>query len=245
MTGAVSASQYGAFPAFGPGSWIEIYGSNLGVGPQEWASSDFNGVNAPTKLAGTTVTIGGQSAFVEYVSAGQLDVQVPAGVSSGQQNLVVTTASGSSLPFPVTIVAAKPGLLASPAFNIGGTQYAVALFSDGVTYVLPPGAIPGVASQRAKPGDTITLYGIGFGPVNTFVAPGQIAQGQSMLAESLAVSLGGAQAAIAYDGLAPNFVGLYQFDVTIPNVAASDAVPLTFSLGGASGTQKLAIAVGN
>jgi len=245
VTGVESASQYGAFPTFGPGSWIEIYGSNLGVGPQEWASSDFNGVNAPTKLAGTTVTIGGQSAFVEYVTGGQLNVQVPAGVSSGQQPLVVTTPSGSSSPFTVNIVNAQPGLLASPTFDIGGTQYAVALFSDGVTYVLPPGAIPGLPSRRAEPNDTITLYGIGFGPVNTFVAPGQIAQGQSMLAEPFTVSIGGTLAAITYDGLAPTFVGLYQFDVTIPNVASSDSVPLTFTLGGTSGTQKLAIAVGN
>lgn len=215
------------------------------MGPQIWATGDFNGVTAPTKLAGTSVTIAGQSAFVEYISAGQLDVQVPAGVSSGPQPLIVTTASGSSSPFTVNIVNAQPGLLAPASFNIGGTQYAVALFSDGVTYVLPPGSIPGVASQRAKPGDTITLYGIDFGPVNTFTAPGQIAQGQSTLAESFSVPLGGTQATVGYDGLAPNYVGLYQFNVTVPNVAASDSVPLTFSLGGASSTQKLAITVGN
>jgi uncharacterized protein (TIGR03437 family) len=245
VTGVVSASQYGAFPTFGPGSWIEIYGSNLGVGPQTWASSDFSGLNAPTKLAGTTVTIAGQSAFVEYVSVGQLDVQVPAGVGSGQQNLVVTTASGSSSPFPVNITTTEPGLLAPPSFNIGGTQYAVALFSDGVTYVLPAGAIPGIASRPAKPGDTITLYGVGFGPVDSFIPPGQIAQGQSTLAETFSLSIGGTQAAAGYDGFAPNYVGLYQFNVTVPNISASDSAPLTFSLGGTSGSQKLAIAVGN
>lgn len=32
VTGAVSASQYGAFPTFGPGSWIEIYGSGSAWG---------------------------------------------------------------------------------------------------------------------------------------------------------------------------------------------------------------------
>jgi len=33
--------------------------------------------------------------------------------------------------------------------------------------------------------------------------------------------------------------------VVVPNVTASDTLPLTFTLGGASGTQTLAIAVGN
>ncbi len=245
VTGAISASQYGAFPTFGPGSWIEIYGSNFAVSPQTWASSDFTGLNAPTKLGGTTVTIGGQPAFVEYINPGQIDAQVPAGVSSGSQSLVVTTASGASPPFAVNIVSAEPGLLAPASFNIGGTQYVVALFPDGVTYVLPPDAIPGLASRRARPGDTITLYGVGYGPVNTFTAPGQIAQGQSTLAEPFTLSIGGSQATVGYDGLAPGFVGLYQFNVTVPNVAASDTAPLVFTLAGTAGTQKLAIAIGN
>jgi len=68
---------------------------------------------------------------------------------------------------------------------------------------------------------------------------------QSELAESFTVSFDGKQATIPYDGLAPNFVGLYQFNVVVPSAAASDAVPFTFSLGGTDGTQKLAIAVQN
>ena len=46
-----------------------------------------------------------------------------------------------------------------------------------------------------------------------------------------------------YDGLAPNYAGLYQFNVQVPVVADSDAVPLTFNLGGAPGGQTLYIAV--
>jgi uncharacterized protein (TIGR03437 family) len=245
VTHVIGAGGYGAFPSFGPGSWIEIYGTDFAVGPRMWANSDFNGLNAPTKLSGISVTIGGQAAFVSYIDTGQINAQVPAGVSTGAQPLVVTTASGSSPPFTVNIVASQPGLLAPASFNIGGTQYVAALFSDGVTYVLPPGAISGVPSQRAKPGDTIVLYGVGFGPVSTFTAPGQIAASQNSLAEPFSLSIGGTQATLTYDGLLPPFVGLYQFNVVVPNVAASDTAPLTFTLGGVSGTQKLAIAIGN
>jgi uncharacterized protein (TIGR03437 family) len=48
---------------------------------------------------------------------------------------------------------------------------------------------------------------------------------------------------LPYYGLAPNFVALYQFDVTVPAVADNDLVPLTLSLGGVAGTQTLFTAV--
>ena len=59
------------------------------------------------------------------------------------------------------------------------------------------------------------------------------------------VSIGGTQAKVTYDGQTPTFVGLYQFNVVIPNIPASNAAPVTFSLGGVSGTQMLSLAVGN
>jgi uncharacterized protein (TIGR03437 family) len=241
----ISASAYGAFPTFGSSSWIEIYGTNLGVGPQGWSSANFTGINAPTTLVGTSVTIGGQSAFVDYVNSTQVNVQVPAGINTGAQNLVVTTAAGSSAPFPVTVVADNPGLLAPSSFDIGGTQYVVAQSLTG-EFVLPSGAISGVASQPAKPGQTIVIYGIGFGSVTPTIPPGQLAQGDSTLALPFTISIGGKNATVSYDGLSPDEVGVYQFDVVVPDVAAGDKVPVTFTLGGVNGTQQnLFIAIGN
>jgi uncharacterized protein (TIGR03437 family) len=40
-------------------------------------------------------------------------------------------------------------------------------------------------------------------------------------------------------------VGLYQFNVMVPNVAANDFEPVTFSVGGVQGQQTLFTAVGN
>ena len=45
-----------------------------------------------------------------------------------------------------------------------------------------PARFRALTSRLAKPGDTITLYGIGFGEVNQGIPPGQIAQGQTSLA---------------------------------------------------------------
>jgi uncharacterized protein (TIGR03437 family) len=66
-----------------------------------------------------------------------------------------------------------------------------------------------------------------------------------MLTNSVDISFGGASAAISYAGLAPQLVGLYQFNVVVPSVAAGNAVPLTFTLNGAPGAQTLYIAIQN
>jgi uncharacterized protein (TIGR03437 family) len=191
----------------------------------------------------TKVTIGGQPAFIDYISPGQVNAQVPSNAGSGPQPVIVTTAAGASSPYTVTVNAEQPGLLAPSSFNMGGKQYAAALFSDGATYVLPPGAIAGLASRRAQPGDAITLYGIGFGPVTPTISAGQIVQQTNALALPFHLFFGGTEAMVSYSGLAPNAVGLYQFNVIVPQVSSSDAVPLTFTLAGASGTQTLYIAV--
>lgn len=241
--GVVSASAFGEFNAISPGDWIEIYGTNLASGTTTWAGSNFNGNTAPTSLNGTTVTIGSASAFVEYADPGHVNVQVPSNVATGSQPLIVTTGVGASAPYTVTVNATEPGLLAPPTFIIGKVNYVAALFSDGATYVLPPGAIAGVASRRAHAGDVITLYGVGFGPVTPSIAAGQIVQQSNALTTSLQISFAGTAAATTYAGLAPGAVGLYQFNLTVPNVAPSDTVPLTFTLGGVPGTQNLMIAV--
>src|SRR5207253_8484662 len=129
-----------------PGSWIEIYGSNLAASTREWASSDFVGTNAPTALDRTSVTVGGQQAFVRYISPGQVNAQAPSTIATGPQQIVVSSAAGSSTAYDITVNLTQPGLLAPPSFNIGGKQYVVAQFSDG-TYVLPTNAIPGVSSR--------------------------------------------------------------------------------------------------
>lgn len=241
----ITAGAYGGFSAAAPGTWIEIYGNNLSATTRPWASSDFNGTNAPTMLDGVKVSIGGQAAFLDYIvaSPGQINAQVPSNVGTGMQQVIVSNSYGTSQPYMLMVNATEPGLLAPSAFQIGGKQYVVALLPDG-NYVLPPGAISGVASRQAKPGEVITMYGVGFGAVQPDSPAGQIVAQTNQLASALQVSFGGAPATqITYDGLAPNYVGLYQFDVTVPSVADSDLVPLTFQLGATPGTQTLYIAI--
>ena len=243
--GVVTASAFGGFSSAAPGSWIEIYGSNLAANTRSWANNDFTNILAPTVLDGSSVTIGGQAAFVSYISGNQLNVQVPS-VGTGPQPVVVNTPAGASPPYSVTINNTQPGLLAPASFTSGGKRYVVALFADGATYAGPPGAFAGITSKRAKPGDALTLYGVGFGAVDDpGAAPGRIELTENTVTAPLQILFGQAQAQLTFSGLAPLAVGLYQFNLVVPNVAANDAVPVSFTLGGTPGTQTLYTAIGN
>ena len=140
----------------------------------------------------------------------------------------------------VNVTNTAAGLLTQ--YSAGGKPYVTAYHQDG-TLVMPSGAVSGVTSSPAKVGEVITMYGVGFGQVNPSPASGQLVQSLNSLTTALTFFFGGAQATMSYDGLAPGFLGLYQFNVTVPNVAANSAVPLTFILGSASGTQTLYTAV--
>ncbi|HEX5227415.1 MAG TPA: kelch repeat-containing protein [Bryobacteraceae bacterium] len=243
ISSVVSASGFGGFSNVAPGSWIEIYGSNLAPDTRQWATSDFSGSDAPTSLDGVEVLIGGQNAFVDYISSGQINAQLPSTISTGAAlPLSVMNGTTSSSSVNITVHALQPGLLAPASLQIGGKQYVVAVLPDGA-YVLPSGAISGVASRPAQPGDVITLYGVGFGAVTPAIPAGQIAGEQNQLEQPLAISFAKTPAQITYDGLAPGFVGLYQFDVVVPQVPDNLLTPLTFTLGGQAGTQTLYIAV--
>ena len=254
INGVTSASAFGDFSSVAaPGSWVEIKGSNLAADTRPWASPDFsgpNGVNAPTSLDRTAVTIAGQSAFVSYISPTQVNAQVPANTGTGPLPLTVSTAVGTSAPATLTVNTVQPGLWAPADFIVGGKQYVGATHLDG-TFVAPPGALPSVyTASYAKPGETIILYGVGFGTVSPGIPPGQVVQQANVLTLPIQLNFGSAPAGVPlYYGLAGNFVGLYEFYVVVPNLANSDLVPLTFTLGTGSdavnGTQTLYTAVHN
>jgi uncharacterized protein (TIGR03437 family) len=242
-SGVASASGWGQFSQLGLGSWVSIYGSYLATDARSWAASDFTGVSAPTSLDGTSVTIGGQPAFISYISPGQINAQVPSNIGTGAQPLIIKTAAGTSATYAVTVNSQEPGLLAPASFQIGATQYVVALFQDGVTYALPTGALPGVSSRPAKAGDILTLYGIGFGRVVPETTAGQIVQTAATLATPFQLFFSSTAVPVSYAGLAPGAVGLYQINVTVPSRTFGGRASLSFTLSGVSSTQYLSIAV--
>jgi uncharacterized protein (TIGR03437 family) len=241
--GVITARDFGGGEVISPGTWIEIYGANLSATTRSWTPADFNGSQAPTVLDGVSVTIEGKPAFVSYISPGQVNAQVPDGIERDLRDVIVHTSQGYSDPRPIAVNAIRGSLLAPGQFGFSGLQYVVALLPDG-TYVLPTGAtIPGIASRPAHPGETITVFGVGFGSVTPPVPSGTVASGTTALVNPVAFQFGTAAAPVSYQGLAPGYVGLYQFNLVVPNVNDSDAVPFSVMLGGASTRQTLYTAV--
>ena len=242
--GVVTASSFGGFASAAPGSFIEIYGTSLANSRRGWAGSDFTGASAPTSLDDVSVTIGGKPAFVNFVSPAQVNVQVPADVSTGGSVPVVVSYKGlSSDPVMLAINTQSAGLLAPSTFNIFGKQYVVAVHADSGDFV-SNGNLPGFP-EPALPGETLLFYGIGFGPVTPASTPiaGQIVNGLTALATPLQFKIGSTAAQVLYAGFVPGLVGVYQFNVIVPKDAPTGDVPVEVTLGGDVIAQKLLLPV--
>jgi uncharacterized protein (TIGR03437 family) len=243
VRGVMSASGFGGLDTIASGSWIEIYGQNLAPVTREWQSSDFSGDSAPMSLEGVSVRINGRPAYVSYISPGQINAQTPSGLAPGAAPVVVSTGGATSNAFSVQVMALRPGLLEIRPVTTA-VRYVAALASDNATFVLPPSTYS-LPARRATAGDTITLYGIGFGPVTPEIPAGQIAGQLNSLQSTFQIFFNGVAGSVTYAGLAPGTVGLYQFNVVIPVgiPAAGDQVMVTFQLNGVPGTQKLYTAI--
>jgi len=187
-------------------------------------------VNAPASLDGVRVLVNGTPAYVSYVSAGQINAQLPAGIpSGGPVQIVVNNDGTASSPVQFSVQPIAPGLLAPAAFKVGEVQYVVAVKQNGS--LVSNGTVPGIPEAWAVPGEVLTLYGTGFGPLtpDSGMQSGQIAQGQTRIAAAIEVRIGGQAAEVLYAGMAPGLVGVYQLNVKVPE--------------GLSGNQEFAVSV--
>jgi uncharacterized protein (TIGR03437 family) len=245
--GVLSASAFGGGSTASPGSYIEIYGTALAGTSRGWTDADFLGSVAPITLEAVQVTVGGVRAFMNYVSPTQVNVQVPEGVAAGDAVPVILTYNGS--PTAATNIAIRPfagGLLAPASFKVGDTQYVAAIHSTTGKFV-SGGNIPDVDAAPAERGETLTFYGLGFGPVTPNFPPlGGRRAGSTplqLVVNPVTFKFGDVEAKVSYAGLAPGYIGLYQFNVEVPALAAAGDQPLTVLQGGEPIAQKLSINV--
>jgi len=125
----VVATSFGGGFIITPGNWMEIYGKKLSPTSRQWGGSDFNGNKAPNSLDNVKVLINGKSAFIDVVTPGQVNAQVPDG--TGNVSVQAVSPNGTSNPVVVSAADRLPALLAPLSFTAGGKFYAAALFADG------------------------------------------------------------------------------------------------------------------
>jgi uncharacterized protein (TIGR03437 family) len=232
---------YSSATTLQPGSWFSIYGNNLASATTVW-----NG-NFPTNLGGTTVSVNGKSAYLWFVSAGQINAQAPDDTATGSVPVTVTTSAGSATS-TVNLAPAGAAFLLLPdgkhvtgiiiTPNGGGSQ-------GGGTYDLLGPTAAGTGFRPAKRGESIAIYGVGFGPTNPPVPAGQPytcpAAGCASLVTMPQVTIGGAQVVLAFGGIVS--AGLYQFNFTVPSTIGTGDQPIVATVNGVQTQPSLVIPV--
>lgn len=190
-----------------------------------------------TQIGGAQVLVNGQPVPMYFSSYGQINFQMPVDASTGTALVQVVTNSQTSNTVSVNVGSRAPRLLL-----LTGGYGAIVDSSQGNGYnVLPlPSTItfPGFISKPASPGDVLTIYAIGLGPTSPSVATGQAAPAAEPLARLtvtptvvFGVSRNGLGVQVSatpqFAGLSPNFAGLYQMNVAIPQNCPSGTVQVS------------------
>jgi uncharacterized protein (TIGR03437 family) len=227
---------------FSSNTYLELYGTSLAQSTRTWAGTDFNGPNAPTSLDGVSVTVNGKPAFIFYISPTQININTPDDTATGPVQIQVRNALGATIA-TVNRSRISPSLQTVSQFLIGGKQYVVALTPDFQSFIGRPNMLAGVSFVAARPGSTISIYALGCGPTNPATQAGVVAGVASPLALPYDLRIGGVSANVTFAGIVGGSIGLYQFNVVIPNVPAGDQ-PIELTVDGVSTGQNLTIVIG-
>jgi uncharacterized protein (TIGR03437 family) len=231
--GIVNGASFVPGQAIAPGSLFSIFGTSLAAAP-----AGASTVPLSTTLGGVTVKFvaGGKTteAPLLYLQSNQINAVVPWELAPGAATVTVTNGSAVSSAAAVTIGEFSPAIFAI------GTMGAIQNVDGSLAQ--PTGSIAGRTTHPAAIGDVVIIYATGLGPVTTKPADGDTPSATTNTLHKPFVGIGGVSAVIQFSGLSPQFVGVYQLNVVVPNVAPGDTVPVDLSLGGIT-SPKLTMAV--
>jgi uncharacterized protein (TIGR03437 family) len=223
-----NAASYAPGPV-APGELISIFG--LHMGPENYTSAtrpvlDESG-RLPTELDDVQVTFDGVPAPLFYVSAVQINLQVPYEVEGRAATAVVVSyedRSSESIDLPVAPSA--PGV-----FLPGGI-----LNQDGS---------PNSQEHPEARGRAVVIFATGQGAVSPPLPTGQIAPASPLSGVSdVSATISERPAQVLFAGLSPGFVGLLQVNVLIPDDAPAGLdVPLEITIRGRSIQDGVTVAI--
>ncbi len=178
----------------------------------------------PTALGGSTVVLAGVAMPLLFSSDGQVNAVVPyeTTVNTAQQ-VILTRGSSTSVPQPLTVADAAPGIFTKDSSGKG----------QGV--IFGPSSNLADSAHPVKAGDIVVIYCTGLGRVSPAVPTGSPAplSPLSNVISPASVTVGGIAATPMFAGLTPSFVGLYQVNVAIPaGITPGDQVPVFITAAG-------------
>ncbi|MFZ4793214.1 MAG: IPT/TIG domain-containing protein [Blastocatellia bacterium] len=233
----VSAASYaGGQSPLAPGSIVAAFGTLLATGTLAASSQPL-----PTSLLNTTVTVNGISAQIFFVSAGQINyllpAGLPAGLTDGESEVVVTAVqpNGDEIVSrgTVRIAPTAPSIFTADASGTGAPAGLTGRINQNGQFAfdstLPFSADP-VNPGRLIPAPIdvgtaqypafLILYGTGI---------------RNAAAGTVRVVIGGVETPVEYSGSAPGFTGLDQINVRLPvSLKGSGLVDLTAVVNGVS-----------
>ena len=202
--------------AIAANTWIAVTGMNLAETTRTWDPSDIvNGV-LPVEIDGVSATINGKPAPVYYVSPAQLNVLTSPTLANG----------------PATIKVDNNGLVSTAAtFQVQAFAPAFFAGSDG-THVMATHADGSAITTKspAQPGETVWLYGTGFGPTNPAAPAGTMITTPLPVVNTPTVMISGTVVTVASANLTS--AGTYQIAVTVPATASSGDAQVMAQVGG-------------
>ena len=225
-----------------PNELITVYGTRFAPeGTSRQAGlADFVEGRLPQRLAGVCLEIGGQRAFLMFVSATQLNAIVP-NLASGTQAAVQAVADCGaaterrSAPVSLGVRDASPEFMIVPAADNNKVYIAAADATSGMS-ILP--------TWPAKPGEWLTLYGTGLGATSPAVLPGAASAGVAPVASTARVTFGGREletSSVPYIGLTPGSPGIYQVNLQVPADMPDGDQVVTLEIAGRSASGYLRI----
>ncbi|MEO8126515.1 MAG: TIGR03118 family protein [Bryobacteraceae bacterium] len=219
-------------------TFVAIKGANLAATKRAWQTADFASNSLPSTIDGVTVTVGGKPAYIAFISPAQINVITPVDLAnSGNVDVIVTN---NGLTSNTASVAAQA--LAPTFFLINSDKYVAATHSDNKSIIGPPTLIANTTTPAAS-GETIVLYGNGFGQTTPAITNGQLVPSARPLAGTATVLVNNVAANVVFAGLvAP---GLYQLNVTLPAGLPDGDLPIVARIGGVSSPAGALITIKN
>jgi uncharacterized protein (TIGR03437 family) len=212
VTGVLNGASFGTH--LSPGTLASLFGSSLAT-----ATGSAKSIPLPTELMGTQVLVqdpsmpGPIAAPLYFVSPEQINFQIPFEVVRSSITITVSTVQRISDPFKINLDQVAPGIFSQTANGAGE-----ALVFDATFKLL---------TRTPDPGSSVILYATGLGGTSPAAKSGYGGSGAApfnMVATPFDVYIGGNKAIVAWAGLAPGFVGVYQVNVVPKGPAIGDIV---------------------
>ncbi len=214
-----------------PGELITLIGP--GIGPA--SALQPSGSPSSTILGGMSVLFDGIAAPLLYVSPNQINAIVPYGVTGNTSTQVTVTAQGQTIAGVTSPTAATaPAILTLASTGAGRGA------------ILNQDLSVNSQSNPASKGSVIAIFAMGAGQTNPPSVDGQVTG--TVLSRPLlpvSVQIGGLDATVTYAGAAPGLVaGVLQVNAVVPSqVSSGPAVPVEFTIGGASSQAGVSVAI--